>query len=128
MKFDKPVHITIDSPHVSYEFDVRSKCTILRGDSATGKTTLIRLLDSGAARISSGGLNLVRLPRSNIFGWDNWVEEIMSIPENILLYTDEGDLKELSLEMQGVLARLSAAYLLITREMLTGIPGDQKRF
>lgn len=34
-------HITIQNKRVRYDFDVRRNITVIRGDSATGKTTLV---------------------------------------------------------------------------------------
>ena len=38
-------HIVIESARLKYEFDIKRNITIIRGDSATGKTTLIELLE-----------------------------------------------------------------------------------
>lgn len=53
-------HIVIESARLKYEFDIKRNITIIRGDSATGKTTLIELLEDyrgggedSAVRISS---------------------------------------------------------------------------
>lgn len=37
-------HIIVQNQRVRYEFDIKRNITIIRGDSATGKTTLIDLL------------------------------------------------------------------------------------
>ena len=53
-------HIVIESARLKYEFEIKRNITIIRGDSATGKTTLIELLEDyrgggedSAVRISS---------------------------------------------------------------------------
>ena len=37
-------HIIIESARLKYEFDIKRNITIIQGDSATGKTTLIDIL------------------------------------------------------------------------------------
>ena len=39
-------HIVIESPRLKYEFTIKRNITIIQGDSATGKTTLIDLISS----------------------------------------------------------------------------------
>ena len=42
-------HIVVQNNRLRYELDIRRNITIIRGDSATGKTTLLRLLEQAAA-------------------------------------------------------------------------------
>ena len=42
-------HIVIQNNKLRYELDIRRNITIIRGDSATGKTKLIQLLEQAAA-------------------------------------------------------------------------------
>lgn len=37
-------HIVVESPRLKYEFTIKRNLTVIQGDSATGKTTLIELL------------------------------------------------------------------------------------
>ena len=37
-------HVNIETSGLKYSFDIRRNITIIQGDSATGKTTLIELL------------------------------------------------------------------------------------
>ena len=43
-------HIVIQNNKLRYELDIRRNITIIRGDSATGKTKLIQLLEQDAGR------------------------------------------------------------------------------
>ena len=40
-------HIVVQNNKLRYELDIRRNITIIRGDSATGKTKLIQLLEDG---------------------------------------------------------------------------------
>lgn len=48
--------IDLSTSRVSYKFEINSKFSIIRGDSATGKTTLCDLVQS-ANRLNSGVIN-----------------------------------------------------------------------
>ena len=37
-------HIVVQNKNLKYEFDIKRNITIIKGDSATGKTTLIELI------------------------------------------------------------------------------------
>ena len=37
-------HIVVESENLKYEFEIRRNITVIQGDSASGKTTLIELL------------------------------------------------------------------------------------
>lgn len=39
-------HIVIETARLKYEFDIRRNITVIKGDSATGKTTLVGLLQA----------------------------------------------------------------------------------
>ena len=51
-------HIVIESKHVKYEFDIRRNITIIQGDSATGKTTLVDMLSAYASDRDSSGVRM----------------------------------------------------------------------
>ena len=55
-------HIIIESARLKYEFDIKRNITIIQGDSATGKSTLIDLISDSGARHRDG--NVI-----NIFGY-----------------------------------------------------------
>ena len=38
------VHIIVENDRINYEFVLRRNLTIIRGDSATGKTTLVDMI------------------------------------------------------------------------------------
>ena len=52
-------HIVVQNNKLRYEFDIKRNITIIRGDSATGKTTLINLLESAANLGESSGVEVV---------------------------------------------------------------------
>ena len=39
-------HIIVQNNRVKFEFDIKRNITIIRGDSATGKTTLMHLVET----------------------------------------------------------------------------------
>lgn len=117
------IEIKVQSRRLDYLIQIRSKYTIIRGDSGTGKTTLISLLRRDDTVISSK-LNLVPLPiKSPNGGEDKWLEylEFISGPDT-LLYCDEEHPYLLSKKFQSALVNCQAYLLIVSRAPLVGIP------
>ena len=51
-------HVIVESDTLKYEFDIRRNITVIQGNSATGKTTLIELLSQFALRGKRSGIRV----------------------------------------------------------------------
>ena len=51
-------HIVIQNNKLHYELDIKRNITIIKGDSATGKTTLIGLIDRVSRMGISSGISI----------------------------------------------------------------------
>lgn len=51
-------HIVVESPRLKYEFTIKRNLTVIQGDSATGKTTLIELLRDYSRNGNNGTIKL----------------------------------------------------------------------
>ena len=51
-------HILVETSGLKYEFDIKRNITVIQGDSATGKTTLVELLNEYASKGSNRGIYL----------------------------------------------------------------------
>ena len=47
-------HVMVQNNRLRYEFDIRRNITIIQGDSATGKTTLVQILSVYMHQVSVG--------------------------------------------------------------------------
>lgn len=67
-RLDKSVDISIKSKRLEYEFQIREKITFISGDSATGKTKMVSLInnsDNPSVRIDvSNGFDLISISES----------------------------------------------------------------
>ena len=52
-------HIVVQNNRLRYELDIRRNITIIRGDSATGKTKLIDLLEQAADLGEGSGVEVL---------------------------------------------------------------------
>ncbi len=116
-------HIIIQTAKLKYEFDIRRNITVIQGDSATGKTTLIGLLRDYAEYGTRTGVMLqadvpcVAFP-SGLVQWENEIKG----HENTIIFFDEGHSFIRTEEFAAVIRETSNYYVIITREALPNLP------
>ena len=116
-------HIIIESAHLKYEFDIRRNITIIQGDSATGKTTLIELLsdyrggqmDSPVRIESDIPCEVLNKPG------ERW-EQILDLISDSIIFIDEDNHFIRSKEFAEAVRGSSNYFVLITREVLPLLP------
>lgn len=72
------------------EFEIRRNITIIRGDSATGKTTLIDMIREYDENGEDSGIELVCEKTCSVLEGRNWKERL-SLMEHSILFIDEGN-------------------------------------
>ena len=77
-------HIVVQNNRLRYELDIRRNITIIRGDSATGKTTLLRLLEQADALGEGSGVDVVCERPCRTLGGADWRIVLPSLHEQIL--------------------------------------------
>lgn len=51
-------HVIVQNGNLKYEFDIRRNLTILKGNSASGKTTLVEMIQEYIVNGPDSGVNL----------------------------------------------------------------------
>jgi predicted ATPase len=115
--------VIIESIRVKYEFVLRRNITIIQGDSATGKTTLVELLRDYRRTGNRGVIRVQSDKTCAVFDGneDNWREQIQLIKDSIV-FIDEGFLFIRKKEFAEVIRETDNYYVLVTRESLPCIP------
>ncbi len=113
--------IRIESKFLTYSFTVRRNITIIRGDSATGKTTLIAMLQAHQEDAESSGITVRCDRQCVVLTSARWEDNLASIHDSIV-FIDEGGRFMRSEEFAAAVARSSNYYVLITREGLDNLP------
>ncbi len=113
-------HVIVQNRYLKYEFDVRRNLTIIQGNSATGKTTLVEMIRESHLDTNSGVTISCECPCRVIEG-DLWKEQISYINDSIV-FIDEGS-SFVELEEFAVLVKGSSNYfVIVTRENLEMLP------
>ena len=116
-------HIVIESPRLKYEFDIKRNITIVQGDSATGKTTLVDLLQAYEREGSSSPIHLISDVQCTVFS-DNsprW-RQALELIQDAIVFIDEGNPFIFTKEFAEAVQGSSNYYVLITRQPLSFLP------
>ena len=113
--------VVVNSRRLQYKFTVRRNITIVRGQSATGKTTLVDMIrDCNENGIDSGVT--IRCERDCVvLSGRNWQRDIAEL-ENCIVFIDEGHNFVLSQDFAKAIRNSSNYYVIVTRERLENIP------
>lgn len=114
-------HIVVQNNRLRYELTIRRNITVIRGDSAAGKTTLLNMIEQASVLGEDSGIDVVcERPCRTLSGMD-W---------NLILPNLHGQIIFIDEENQFVKSRDFAAavkcsdnyYVIVTREDLPNLP------
>ena len=116
-------HIIIESPRLKYEFTIKRFITLIQGDTATGKTTLIDLIQEFARNGFQGPVRIQSDVSCSVFyGTETDWGPFISNKKNNIIFIDEGfsfiRTKAFAESIKGT----DNYYVLITREALPCLP------
>ena len=83
-------HVIVETSGLKYSFDIRRNITVIQGDSATGKTTLIELLAEYKRRGDGQGITVSSDVPCYVYTGDdrNWKYDL-DIVKGSLVFVDE---------------------------------------
>lgn len=87
----KGIHkVTVGTKHLKYEFELWRNLTIIRGDSVTGKTTLVDMIRIHANEGENGPVTLNCDKRCYVVEGSLWKSQLSGIQDGIVSI-DEGN-------------------------------------
>lgn len=114
-------HVIVQNGNLKYEFDIKRNITILKGDSASGKTTLVEMIQEYLVNGIDSGVNLSCDVQCRIFTGNLWKEQLRET-QNSIVFIDEGNRFVKSLEFAEAIKKTSNYYVIVTRENLEMLP------
>jgi len=89
----KGIHkVVVGTKYLKYEFELRRNLTIIRGDSATGKTTLVDMIRTHMNDGESGAVTLNCDKGCYVVEGNLWKGQLNNIQDSIFLSTKETSL------------------------------------
>ena len=113
--------IRIENKRLRYDLVIHRNITVIRGDSATGKTTLIGMLQSYERDGASSGISIVCEKQCLVIDGIRWKENIRSISDSIVFIDEHNRFIE-SEEFASEIRNTDNYYVLITRSSLSNLP------
>jgi hypothetical protein len=114
-------HIVVQNNKLRYEMTIRRNITIIRGDSARGKTTLINLIEQAATLGESSGVEVVCERKCRTLGGNDWNLILPNIHEQIIFLDEENKFIK-SQEFASAVKESDNYFVIITREDLPNLP------
>lgn len=113
--------ISIRSKRVKYEFLVRRQITIISGNSATGKTTLVDMVRAYNNYGTDSGIALQCAKKCKVLEGADWEQRLADI-DDCIIFIDEGNKFTGQPDFARKIRHSNNYYVLITRERLSNIP------
>lgn len=118
----KGIHkVTIYTKRIRYDFELRRNITIIRGDSATGKTTLIDMVQEYINNPSGSPVELICDKSCYVLTGALWREQLSGMRDSIV-FIDEGNEFIKTDEFAREIQKTDNYYVIATRESLPSLP------
>lgn len=114
-------HIIVSNSYMKYEFDLKRNITILKGDSATGKTVLIEMIQEYLISGPESGVNFSCDTECRVLTGNLWKGQIPQT-EDAIIFIDEGNPFIKSKEFAAVVKETGFYYVIVTRESIETLP------
>lgn len=113
--------VIIQNKDVKYDFTLNRNITIIKGNSATGKTTLVGFIEEFYENGAASGIQLRCEKKCAVLSGRNWQVLINNFKDSIV-FIDEGNKFVHSREFARALQNSDNYYVIITRENLVNLP------
>lgn len=118
----KGIHkVVVGTKYLKYEFELRRNLTIIRGDSATGKTTLVDMIRTHMNDGESGPVTLNCDKRCYVVEGNLWKGQLDNIQDGIV-FIDEGNEFVKTKDFARAIQQTDNYYVIVTREGLPALP------
>ena len=113
--------IIVKNRRVQYKFIIKRNITILKGDSATGKTTLIEMIQAYQQNKENSGVFIKCQKECVVLNSQNWEIILKNIHDSIV-FIDEGDYFVKSKDFAKIIKSSNNYYVIVTRSSLFNLP------
>ena len=113
--------IIVENKKIRYDFEIKRNITIIKGDSATGKTTLADMIAEYEENGADSGIRLTCDRECHILQGRYW-KVLLAEMKNSIIFIDEGNKFVSSVEFAEEVKRSDNYFVIITREALETLP------
>lgn len=113
--------VIVQNKRIRYDFELNRNITILQGDSATGKTTLIEMIEEYMNQGKASMVDLQCDKKCGVISGSTWQGQLLQFSDSII-FIDEGNSFILSVEFAREIQKTDNYYVIVTREGLSNLP------
>ncbi|MDC7286307.1 Fis family transcriptional regulator [Blautia schinkii] len=113
--------IIVQNNKIKYDFEIKRNITVIRGDSATGKTALVDMIQDFYENGVDSGIELQCSRTCAVLSGRNWKMQL-SVLHNSIIFIDEGNPFVTSTDFAEEIQKTDNYYVIVTRESLDALP------
>jgi hypothetical protein len=113
--------IIVQNKRVRYDFEVKRNITVIRGDSATGKTTLLDMVREYYLNGKDSGIELKCDKVCTFIEGRTWANQLSTMKDSIV-FIDEGNDFVLGDEFATTIKATDNYYIIVAREGIPSLP------
>lgn len=113
--------IIVKNSFVRYDFEIRRNITIIKGDSATGKTTLVDMVREYYENGQASGIEISCDRTCAVLEGRNW-KAVLDTMKECIVFIDEGNSFVRTTEFASSVQKSDNYYVIVTREGLENLP------
>lgn len=115
-------HIRVANRAVSYDFTLIRNITVLQGDSATGKTTLVGMIRDYEENGADSAVSLSSDRPCAVIGGRGWESQLERLDRESIVFIDEGNRFVASRDFAAAIQGSGHYFVIVTREPLYNLP------
>lgn len=114
-------HIRVQNANLRYDFTIRRNIAIIKGDSATGKTTLVEMVRDYYENGENSGITLQCDKDCRVIGGRDW-KALLDMAQDSIVFIDEDNDFLPTDEFAAAVRNSDNYYVIVTREGLPNLP------
>lgn len=113
--------IIVQNAKIRYDFEIRRNITIIKGNSATGKTTLVEMIREYYEDGEESGISLSCEKECIVLSGRDW-GNVLAAKKDCIVFIDEGNRFVHTREFARTIQKTDNYYVIVTREGLVNLP------
>ena len=113
--------IIAQNKRIRYDFTIKRNITVIRGDSATGKTALVDMIREHFENGAASGVELTCDKECTVLEGRTWGGQL-SMMRDCIVFIDEGNDFVMSIDFASAIQNTDNYYVIVTREGISALP------
>lgn len=113
--------VVVQNKRIRYDFEVKRNITVIRGDSATGKTALVDMIREHYENGEASAVELTCDRECAVLEGRSWAVQLAQMKDSIV-FIDEGNEFVMSDGFSAAIQNTDNYYVIVTRESIESLP------